>query len=140
MATDRCFLLHYYGNPNLGQGFGRADADGHRNAGVASYRRLQVTGIVGQASPFYARQVEKCLIDTIDFDLGRFRGQRLHDAAAHIPVERVIRAEDFDAVAGEGLAVEVVGIAHRQAEGFRFVAAGDDAAVIVRQHNNRLGL
>jgi hypothetical protein len=37
--------------------------------------------------------------------------------------------------------VEVVGVAHGQAEGFRFVAAGgDDAAVVVRQHHDRAAL
>jgi hypothetical protein len=34
----------------------------------------------------------------------------------------------------------MVGIAHREAEGFGLVAAGDDAAVIVRQHDDRAAL
>ncbi len=58
--------------------------------------------------------------------------ERLHHAAAHVAVERVIAGEDGDAVPGDLLLYLEIGVAHLEAEGFGLVAAGDHAAVIVR--------
>ena len=63
--------------------------------------------------------------------------QRLHHAPRHVAVERVIRAEDGDAMLFQFGPLQVIGIAHFEAERFGFVREGDDAAVIVRQHHDR---
>jgi hypothetical protein len=96
--------------------------------------------VYGQAAPLEPGQVEKRLVDAIQLDLWRERAQGIHDAAAHITVERVVRAEDGDAVAGQGVAIKVVRVAHGKAERLGFVTAGDDAAVVVRQHDDRAAL
>ena len=124
----------------LRQGLGGADADGDRNAGMTPHGHLHVAGIVGQAAPLETGKIQKRLVDAVALDLGREGGERVHDAAAHVAVEGVIRAQDLDAVTGQGLAVEVIGIAHLQAEGFGLVAAGDEAAIVVRQHDHRASL
>jgi len=122
---------------NFRERFGRADADGDRDAGVAPHRRPYQTGILCQTAALEPGQVEKGLVDAVELDFRGKGAQRVHDAAAHVAVQRIVGAEHGDAVTGQFLAVEVVGIAHREAEGFGLIAAGDEAAVVVRQHDDR---
>ena len=84
-----------------------------------------------------ARQIEKGLIDRIDFEFGREGGQRLHHPPRHVTVKRIIRAEDGDAILFEFGPLQVIGIAHCEPERLRFIRQRDDAPVIVRQHRNR---
>jgi hypothetical protein len=125
---------------NLGQGLGRADADRDRDAGVAFDRRPDQAGIVGQTPALEPGEIKKRLVDAVELDLGGEGAQRVHDAAAHVAVEGIIAGEDGDAVPGQFLLVEVVGVTHGEAEGFGLVTAGDDTAVIVRQHDDRAAL
>ena len=64
--------------------------------------------------------------------------ENAHHAAAHVAVERVIARPHHDAGLAETLAAQMPGRAHLDAERFRFVRSRDDAAVIVRQHHDRL--
>ena len=84
-----------------------------------------------------AGQIQERLVDRVDFDLGGELLQRLHDAAAHVAVERVIAGKDGDAVPLDQVADLEIRIAHLEAEGLGLVAAGDDAAVVVGEHDHR---
>ena len=57
-----------------------------------------VVGQVGELSVGEAGEIQERLVDRVDFDLGGELLQRLHDAAAHVAVERVIAGKDGDAV------------------------------------------
>jgi hypothetical protein len=64
-------------------------------------------------------------------------GQHLHDAGADVAVERVITGADNDALGVHALAADMLGLAHEDAQRLGLVAAGDDAAVVVGEHDNR---
>ena len=83
-------------------------------------------------------EAEKGFVDRIDFEIGREGAQHLHHPAAHIAVERVIARPHDDAGGLESLAMQMPRRAHGDAERLGFVAARDHAAVIVRQHDDRL--
>jgi hypothetical protein len=101
---------------------------------AADRRRL-----VGQPIRRKPGQIQERLVDGIDFHLRGELLQRLHDAAAHVAVERVIARKDGDGVPLGQLADFEIRVAHLEAEGLGLVAAGDHATVIVRQHDDRAG-
>jgi hypothetical protein len=82
----------------LGQRLGRSDADADWNAGPLLHRAADV-GCQG-SKPLLgdAGQIQERLVDRIDLHLGGERLEGLHDAAAHVAVERVIAGEDGDLV------------------------------------------
>jgi len=65
-------------------------------------------------------------------------GKDAHDPRAHIAVERVVRAANDDVRLGRLFLVEVPGVAHEDAKRLGLIAAGDDAAVVIREHDDRL--
>ena len=122
----------------LGECFGGADADADRDAGPlpCTVRRIWAArashGVVGKAA-----EIEERFIDGIDFDARGELLERLHHPLAHVAVERVVARKHGDAVPDDLRPYLEIRIAHLEAEGFGLVAAGDDAAVVVRQHDDR---
>lgn len=81
-------------------------------------------------------QVEERLVDGVDLRIGHERAERLHDAARHVAVERVVGREHRDLRTGDELLHLVERLSHADAESFGLVRAGDDAAVVVREHHD----
>ena len=109
-----------------------ADADG--NAGPLADQGAQFasdTRRIGDAG-----EVAKGFVDAVNLHGGKLRGENGHDAGAHVAVERVVRAAHDDVVPAQLGADFELGIAHLDAEGLGFVAAGDHAAVVVAQDDD----
>jgi len=83
-------------------------------------------------------KAQECLVDGIHFEVWREAGQDLHDAPAHIAVERVVAGPYDNAFALEHLAAQVPRRTHFHTKGLGLVRPGDDAAIVVRQDDDRL--
>lgn len=87
---------------------------------------------------FEPAKAEESFVDRIDFKIGGEGAQHLHNPAAHIAIERVIARPHDHAGVLELPAMQVPRRAHGDPERLGLVAARDHAAVVVRQHDNRL--
>ena len=92
--------------------------------------RRMSAAMAGSVTSGHAGQIQERLVDRVDFGFGGELLERLHHAAAHVAVERVVAGEDGDAVPLDQRADLEGRIAHVEAEGLGLVAAGDDAAVV----------
>src|SRR5690606_840013 len=79
-------------------------------------------------------QTQKGFIDGVGLHERRGVGQRTHHPAGHVAIERVVGREDHHAMLLQALAYLEVGVAHLAAQRLYFIATGDDAAVVVREH------
>ncbi len=122
---------------HLGQRLGGGDARRDRDARPARHRAAKLGGVGGVAVGRDVGQVEKRLVDAVFLHLGAEQPQHLHDTPAHVAVKRVIAGEYRDAVPLDLLLDLEIRVAHLEAEGLGLVAAGDHAAVIVGQHDDR---
>jgi hypothetical protein len=123
----------------FGEGLGWADADADRDAGPLPHRAADMGGerrhgIIGKAG-----EIEESFVDGIDFNRWGELLKRLHYPLAHVAVERVVARKHRDAVAGDLRLYLEIRIAHLEAEGFGLVAAGDDAAVVIRENDDGTG-
>ena len=114
----------------------RGDSNGNRNA------RPELDAVNDRLSKLrcnvsHSRQVQKRFVDRILFNFRNRRRQGLHDPLAHVAVQSVVRRKDGNAIG----AAEFPNLEKRRAHGnsklFRFPTSGDNAAVVVRQDNNR---
>ena len=132
------FLIFFRGViGDLGEGFGRCDADRYWYAGPSQYGGAQRQGMAFETRA-ETRHSEKCFVDRIDLEIGREVAQHLHHPGAHIAVERVVARTHNDAGGREAIAMQMPWRTHGDAERLGFVAARDHAAVIVGQHYDRL--
>ena len=122
---------------HLGERLGGGDADGQRDAGALADDADNPLAIVAQRlAAAHAGEVEKGLVDGVGHERGCELGEERHDAAAHVAIEVVVGAEDGHAVFLDQLARLVERDAHRDAERLGLVAAGDDAPVVVAEHDD----
>ena len=77
------------------------------------------------------RQIDEALVDAVDLNLAGEFFDRRDDAALHVTVERVVRAQHPDAMTIEPIADQVDGIAHFDAQRLCLVRPGDGASVVV---------
>lgn len=88
------------------------------------------------------REVRPCLagqkgfVDRVDLDAGDQRAQRRHHPPRHVAVEGEVGREDCHLPPLDERPHLVEGLPHADAEGFGLVRAGDDAAVVVREHHD----
>ena len=120
---------------DLGERLGGRNADRDRNASPLPHRGAQRARVrfEARAKAFHA---EEGFVDRVDFEIGCEVAQHLHHARAHIAIERVIARAHDDARFLELRAVQMPRCAHGDAERLRLVAAGDHAAVVVREHDD----
>lgn len=121
---------------DLGQGFGRGDADADRNARMAPHRAGDAVSQGVEVRIVHAREVKKRLVDRIDLRGGHQTAQHPHHPPRHVAVEREIGREHRHVGTPYRLAQLKKGLSHRDAEAFGLVRAGDDAAVVVRKHHD----
>jgi hypothetical protein len=86
------------------------------------------------------RQLQESLIDRIDLNRWHLIPQDTHHPGAHVPVERVVTAEDLNSMLPDYGLLFVQRSTHRDPEGFCLLTPGNDAPVIVREHNDGLSL
>jgi len=84
-----------------------------------------------------AREIHETFVNGIDLGSGGVRFKGIHNPRTHIPVEFQIGRKDSDIILPEKCSLLKIGIAHLQTERFCFIAAGNDAPVIIRQYDNR---
>lgn len=121
---------------DLGQRFGRGDADAHGNARIAAYRAADVPSQLLQPSGFDAPQVEERLVDGVYLGGGNHAAERPDHAPRHVAVEVEITRKDGDAVPFFEVADLEIGVSHADAERLGLVRARDHTAVVVRQHDD----
>ena len=73
----------------------------------------------------------------VPIDLGREPDQHPVHPPAHVAVERVVGGEDPDAVPLDQPAQLEGGLAHLHPERFHLLRAGDGAAIVVGEHQDR---
>ena len=121
---------------DLGQCLGRGDADAHGDARVALDGAADAMAKCVELLRGDAPQVEKRLVDGVDLGGGHQLPQRPDHAARHVAVEHEVRREGRHVVPPDKLPQLVEGLAHADAERLGLVRAGDDAAVVVREHDH----
>ena len=84
-----------------------------------------------------AVEIEETFIDTVDLDMRRGLGEQAHYPLGQIAIERIVGGQHRDIVAFDDGPHLEQRHAHGDAEPLRFRRAGDDAAVIVGEHDNR---
>ena len=92
--------------------------------------------VVGEVLALKAGEIEKGLVDRVDFHIGGELSEGAHNAAGHIAVEGVVGRVEYDAVFFDQVANLEDGHAHRDAEGLDFIGTGDDTAVVVAHNDN----
>jgi hypothetical protein len=80
---------------------------------------------------------QEALVDAVNLDLRGESGEDRRDAPAHVAVERVVARKRLDAVALRQPLELIPGGAHLHPQRLHFVAAGDDAAIVVGEHDDR---
>lgn len=123
---------------DFGEGFGGSEAERDGEAGPAADGLADFLG-EGKALSGGSRVGEgkEGFVNGVDFEVGGEVGKSGHDAVAEVAVEGVVGGEGDDVVFFYyGLALEE-GLAHFNTEGFGFLAAGDDAAVVVGEDHQR---
>ena len=119
----------------LGQGLGRADPDADRDAELAVHRGAQGGGVAGVIGDL--RDIEETFIDRIGFHPARKRLANHAEAAVHVAIEfHLARAHPHRAPLRRGQLEH--GHPHADAEGLGLRAAGDGAAVIAGEDDDRL--
>ena len=121
----------------LGEGLGAADPDAGRDADPSPDRLAQVAGIGDQVAAREAGQVEEALVDRVDLDVRAERAIHLVHAGGHVAIEGVVRREHGDAFAPAQIADHEIRRAHADPERLGLGGAGDGAAVVVGQHDDR---
>jgi len=120
---------------DLRQGLCRGDADADGDPDVAADGASDCS-----AEPVerfgHAAQVEKGLVDRVDLDTRDQRAERGHHAARQVSVEGEVGREDRNLPLLDERPDLIEGLPHADAEGLGLVRAGDDAAVVVRQHDD----
>ena len=125
---------------DLGQGLGPGDADRYRNAGPAFDGGADILTVSLQPASLKAGQVEECLVDGIKLDIGGKGLKGTHYAGRHVAVQWVVGGIDLNVVTADFAARLEQRFAHGDAERFGLVGAGNDAAVVVGQHDDRAAL
>ena len=121
---------------DLGQRFGRGDADAHGDARIAAYRAADVPSQLLQSSGFDAPQVEERLVDGVYLGGGNHAAERPDHAPRHVAVEVEITRKDGYIMPFFEVADLEIGVSHADAERLGLVRARDHAAVVVRQHDD----
>ena len=109
---------------------GYAEGYGYACAAADGGYYLLAVGAEGVALA-EAGKVDEGFVDGVLRYVGGEVGEEHHDAAAHVAVEGVVGAEHGYLVALEVVSHLIEGCAHVDAQGLGFVAARDDAAVVV---------
>ena len=120
---------------DFGQRLGRGDADADRDARVAADGAPDAAAQLVEGA-VDAPQVEEGLVNRVDLDAGNQRAQRRHHPPRHVAVEGEVGREDCHLPPLDERPHLVEGLPHADAEGFGLVRAGDDAAVVVREHHD----
>ena len=103
---------------------------------LASRAGAKIAAPPGQVRDRQAVEIEEALVDTVDLDARRLGGQDAHHPFRQIAIERVVRGQHRDIVAfDEALRLEQRD-AHGDAERLGLLGAGDDAAIVVGQHDD----
>ena len=118
----------------LGQGLGASNTDADRNASATQHLAANASAELVQVSN--TGQIGKRFIDAVDLDRWNHGFDQGHDPLAHVPVQGVVRGERHDAMLLELVFDLEVRLTHLH-EGLRVVAARNDTAVVVAQHDNR---
>ena len=92
----------------------------------------QVTGEAGQGGGGF--------IDAVDRHVGGEPFQHRDHAGRHVAVKRIVGRRDVDPLAAQESLHLVDRFAHRDAQVLGFLGPGDDAAVVVGQHDHRAAL
>ena len=124
----------------LRQRLRRPDADAGGNARPRRHRRAQVAPELLAVLRRHGRHVEEALVDAVDLDVRRESFVHRVHPAAHVPVKRVVAAEDAHALSLYQVADQEHRRAHLDAERLRLRGPGDRAAVVVRQDDDGLSL
>lgn len=127
-----------FGQPagDFGEGLGGGDADADGDARILQDRATDAAAhrIERLIDPL---QIEKGLVDGVNLERGDQLPQRGHHTPRQVAIEREIGRKECDAIAFDGGAHLKKGLSHPYSEGLGLVRAGDDAAVVVRQHDHR---
>ncbi|MNI46158.1 hypothetical protein D3C73_1006070 [compost metagenome] len=118
----------------LGQGLGGCDANADRDTGAA--QNLAANPSTQYVQAFDTGQVGKRLIDAVDLDRRHHRLDQRHHPLAHVAIQGIVRREGDDALLAELVLDLEIRLAHFH-EGLGVVAARDDAAIVVRQDDDR---
>ena len=119
----------------LCEGTGAGKAYGHRDTSVVQDAINKVGTEVVAAGLKDAIEIQKGLVYAVLFDPGAEVGQYLHDPARDFGVEAEVGGKDLHVV-GLEQAFQLKGRhAHLDAQGLGLCRAGNDAAVVAREHD-----
>ncbi|MNN42645.1 hypothetical protein D3C81_1568410 [compost metagenome] len=111
------------------------DTNANGNAGTAQDLGADLAAEPSQVA-WQAGQVGEGLIDAVNLDCRAHLLKDGHDALAYVPVQRIVRAEGEDSMPAQFVADLEVRLAHLD-EGLCVCRSGDNAAIVVRQYNDR---
>ena len=120
---------------DLGQCFGRCDAETERNARVASHGADDFESLLAEGLFVESREVEKRFVDGVDLGGGE-TPEEVHHAARHISVQDEVGRENGHVVSADEFSDPEVGNTHCDAQLLGFVGACYDATVVVRKHDD----
>ena len=123
---------------DLGQGAAWCESDADGNAHVLAYFLHQLGHDTVARLHVLVRQDKKCLVNRILLQVLDLLGHDAHHAVGQVTVQDVA-ARQLDDVAGVGIFPDFEGrTSHGNASGLGFVAAGNDATVVVGKDNDFL--
>ena len=122
---------------DLRQGLRGSDAHGHGDGGLPPAFPGDLLGVLVEIH-VHAVKVQERLVDRVDLDGSGVVPQYLLHPSRHVAVQREIPRKDVDMVLLHDIPDLEEGITHLDAERLGFVAPRDRAAVVVREHDDRL--
>ncbi len=137
-GKDAVRFGRFFGNTpgDFGHRLGCRRADRNGYAGPLQNSLANITAKGGNVLPPTVN-LQKGLIDRVDFNRRAEGRQRLHHTGGHVGIQGIVGRQNGDIVLFEkGVGLET-GHSHCDTEGLGFVASSDNAAVVVGQNNHR---
>ena len=122
---------------DLREGLCRGDADGHRDGCLSPALPGDLLGVLVEVH-VHPIQVQERFVNRVDLDGRGVAPEHLLHPSRHVAVQREIPGKHVDMVLLHDVPYLEEWIAHLDAERLGLVAPGHRAAIVVREHDDRL--
>lgn len=124
----------------FGKSFGGGDTDAGGDAGGAFDELDDGAGFFFGTDGIEVFKEDEGFVDGVDFDVLEVFFDEAHDTFGDVAVEGEVGGEAFDVCAVDDVFYFKEWGAHGDAEGFGFVGAGDDAAIVIGEDDDGMVL